>query len=175
MEETTPTVTTRSTGIRYGLILGVISILFFAIMIVASMDMNGPARWLGIPIDIVLIFLAHKYFKENGDGFMSFGQGFGISVWIGIIASAISSVSTYVYAKFIDSSFIQQMKDQQIEQMQERGMSDQEIDQAMSIAGAFMSAEAILIMGLIMGVIIMCVLGLLVTIFTQKRNPDTAI
>ena len=57
-------------------------------------------------ITIVIIFLAHKYYKDNGDGFMSYGQGIGIGFWIGLVSAVISSIFTYIYAKFIDPSFI---------------------------------------------------------------------
>src|SRR3954469_21999660 len=115
MEETstTATVSTRSVGIRYGLIMGVIGIALFVVFIAADVDIQGPARWLNVLVLAVLIFLAHKYFKDNGDGFMTIGQGTGIGFWMCLISSSISSVFTYIYVKFIDTGFIQQMMDKQ--------------------------------------------------------------
>lgn len=135
--------------------------------------MSGNARWLSFPIYIVIIFLAHKYFKENGDGFMTFGQGVGISFWMGLLSSVISSIFTYFYIKFIDGSMIQQAKDAEIEKMQNKGMSDEQIDQAMQFAAAFMTPEAFLIIGLIFGIIFIVITGLIISIFTQKKNPET--
>ena len=104
---TTPTVTTRSVGVRYGIIGGLISIAYFLVLTTAGVDMSqGIGRWAGMIITIVIIFLAHKYFKDNGDGFMSYGQGIGIGFWIGLVSAVISSIFTYIYAKFIDASFI---------------------------------------------------------------------
>ena len=45
---TTPTVTTRSAGIRYGVIGGLISIVYFLVLTTAGVDMSqGIGRWAG--------------------------------------------------------------------------------------------------------------------------------
>lgn len=168
-------VTTRSVGIRYGLMMAVLSIAFFVIMNVAGLDMQGPVGYLGWLITAVMLFLAHKYFKEEGDGFMSIGQGVGISFWAGLVSSVISSCFTYVYIKFIDSGFMEAIKDKQIQSMQERGMSDEQIDQAMKFASAFSSAEAIFIFGIVFGIIGAIIIGLIVSLFTKKNNPEMAV
>lgn len=172
MEENV-SVTTRAAGIRYGLILAVASIAFFVIMNVAGIDMQGPLSYIGWLISIALIYLAHKYFKENGDGYMTIGQGTGIGFWTGLISAFISSPFTYIYIKFIDSGFIDNIKDKQIEKMQEQGMSDEQIDQAMQFAGTFMSAEFILIMGIVGGVIMSIIFGVVISLFTKNTPPES--
>lgn len=174
MEETTqiqgPSV--KSVGLRYGVILGVVSILFFLILVLSGLDMNSPVRWVGIPINIVIIVLAHNYFKDRGDGFMSYGQGMGITFWLGLIGSAISSIFTYIYLKFIDQSMIGMIRDQQLEAMEQQGMSDEQIEQAMQYTEMFTSPEMMLVFGFIGGILMLIICGLIVTIFTQKKNPQ---
>lgn len=176
-ETTTPAVTTKSTGIRYGVIMGVVSIAYFIILNLLSVDMTqGPGSWGRYVYCAVLIFLAHKYFKDNGDSFMSYGQGIGISFWMGLISVAISSVFTYVYVKFIDPNFVQQMMDKVRQGMEEKGtMSDEQIEQAMSITGKFMTPEMMLLFGVIFGIIGTIIIGLIVTIFTQKKSPEAMV
>src|ERR1700754_1180184 len=102
MTETTETqeLTTRSTGIRYGVIYGVISIVFFLVFNLAGLDMSkGIGKYGTWLIGFVIVFLAHKYFKENGNGYMSYGQGIGISFWVGLVCSVVSSIFTYIYIK----------------------------------------------------------------------------
>ncbi|MEZ4973556.1 MAG: DUF4199 domain-containing protein [Cyclobacteriaceae bacterium] len=166
--------TVRETGIRYGLILGVISIAYFVILSVAGADMSGGiARWSGLVFTIIVFFLAHKYFKDNGDGFMSYGQGVGIGFWTSIVSSVISSAFTFIYIKFIDDTFMEMIRNNEIEKMQEKGMSDAQIEQAMGFAEAFMSPTAIVVFGVIGGIIIGVICALIVTIFTQKANPNS--
>jgi hypothetical protein len=168
-------VTTRSTGIRYGLIAGVVSIAFFLILSVSGVNITtSPLRYLGWVITAVIIFLAHQYYKQNGNGFMSYGQGIGIAMWMGIISAVISSIFTYIYVKFIDTNFMDAIKDAQMQEMAAKGMSDEQIEQAMKIASMFMSPEAMLGFGLVFGFLGTLVIALIVTIFTQKKAPETA-
>ncbi len=176
MEENIEKVTTRSVGIRYGLILSVVSIAYFLGISMAGLAGEGGIwSFIGAIPSIIVIILAHKYFKENGNGFMEFGQGFGIGFWVVLISSIVSSVFTYVYMKFIDTTFTQTMLDKSREKMAEAGnMSDAQIDQAMEFTAKFMTPEAVVGMGIVMGLIFGCIIALIVTIFTKKSNPDTS-
>lgn len=166
-------VTTRAAGIRYGLISGVISIAYFMVMVVADINMTeGIGRWASLLITGVIIYLAHKYYKENGDGFMTIGQGTGVGFWMALVSTTISSVFTYIYMKFIDNSMIQQILDKQREAMEERGMDDDQIDQAMNITEKFMTPEIMLGTGIAFGIIIVVILALLISLVTQKKNPE---
>lgn len=172
-ESTTPAVTTRSAGTRYGVIMAAISIVVFLVMSFASIDMSsGVGRWATLPIYLIVIYLAQKHFLDNGDGFMSYGQGMGITWWLALVSSVIYSIFFYVYIKFIDGSFVQMIMDKQREDMQNRGMSDEQIDQAMSFSAPFMSPEMMLVFGFIGGIIIIMICGLIVTIFTQKKGQE---
>jgi hypothetical protein len=167
--------TIKSVGMRYGAIMGVVSIIIFLVMTVSGIDINGPAKWASYPVYMVIIFLAHKYYKDNGDGYMRYSQGISIAFWMSLISSAISSVFTYIYVKFIDTGFIDMIKEKQLEQFQEKGMSDSQIEQAMKISEMFMKPEAFLIIGLIAGIIGTIIMALIVSIFTQKNSPQQAI
>ncbi|MDQ2656270.1 MAG: DUF4199 domain-containing protein [Bacteroidota bacterium] len=170
-----PQVTTRSVGVRFGLIAALIGIVYFLVLNVAGIDMTrGIWNWVGYAITLTLVILAQKQFKEKGDGYMSYGQGIGVAFWMGLVSAVISSIFTYIYIKFIDTGFLQLVKDRQIEEMQLKGMSDEQIDQGMKMAAMFMTPEAMLIYMLLGGLIITVIIALIVTIFTQKKNPEPA-
>ncbi len=178
MEEnvTVLTTTPRSAGVRYGIIYGIISIAYFLILTIADIDMTqGLGRWGGTIIAIVLVFLAHKYYKENADGFMTYGQGIAIGFWLGLVASAISSIFTYIYVKFIDESFITTIRDKAIEDMEAKGQSEEQIEMAMKFVNMFTNAEALLVMGVIFGIGLIVIIALIISIFTQKPQPETRI
>jgi hypothetical protein len=166
-------VTTRSVGIKYGLIMAVIAILYFVVMQVAGVDMSeGIGRWGSFIFYIALIVLAHKNFKENGNGFMSYGQGMGITFWLALITSVISSVFTFIYIQFIDDSFVKKLLEKQEETFIAQGMSDEQIRAAMSMTEKFMTPGMMFIFGLIGGLVMILICGLIITIFTKKTNPD---
>ncbi len=170
-----PQVTTRSVGIRFGIIAALIGIAYFLVLNVAGIDQTqGIWKWVGYAITLALVILAQKQFKDKGDGYMSYGQGIGVAFWMGIVSAVISSIFVYIYIKFIDTGFLQVVKDRQIEVMQQKGMSDEQIDQGMKIAAMFMTPEAMFMMMLLGGILITIIIALIVTIFTQKKNPEPA-
>jgi hypothetical protein len=173
---TTSTVTTRSVGVRYGIIGGLVSIAYFLVLTTAGVDMSqGIGRWAGMIITIVIVYLAHKYFKDNGDGFMSFGQGVGIGFWCGLVSAAISSIFTLIYATLIDPSFISTIREKAIADMEAKGQTQADIDRAMPFVDMFMSPLAITLMGLFFGILITIVVALIIGIFTQKPQPEQSI
>ncbi|MEJ7646295.1 MAG: DUF4199 domain-containing protein [Chryseolinea sp.] len=172
-DSSTPALTTRTVGIRFGMIFGVISIVYFLIFVLADLDMSqGLGRWGTTIISFVIVFLAHKYYKENGDGFMSYGQGIGIGFWTGMVASVVSSIFTYIYLKFIDDSFLTTIRDKAVEEMQAKGQSEEQIEMAMKFMTMFTNPEAMLVMGIVMGIITLVVVSLIISIFTQKPRPE---
>lgn len=172
---TTQRATPRSAGIRFGLIGAVISVAYFLILKVAGQDTTqGLWSWVGYIITILVVFFAHKYYKDHGDGFMSYGQGVGIAFWIGMISGLITSIFTYLYVKFFDTGFLEMIRGRQIEALQEQGMSDQQIDKVLEYSSTFMSLEAVLAYMFIGSILATVIFGLFVTIFTQKSNPEPA-
>lgn len=163
---------TRSIGFKYGLILGLISIVLFIVFDFAGLSTNSWARWVGIIPTIALIFMAHKAFKDDGDGFMSYGQGVGIGAWLSMLSALVSSVFTMLYIMFINPSYMDAAKQEQIQQLEEQGMTDAQIEQAMSFAEMFMSPGAILIFGLIGGTIIGVIISLIIAAITKEDNPQ---
>src|SRR6478735_9715517 len=107
-----PKATVMSVGIRYGLIQAVVSIAYFVGLNVAGVDMTqGFGRWANLIYTVAIVYLAHKYYKENGDGYMSIGQGTGIGFWMSLVSSVISSLFTFVYIKYIDTGYIEMILD----------------------------------------------------------------
>lgn len=165
-------ISVKQVATKYGLILGVISIALFLITVFAGLIGNQAMQYVGYIPTIILIIYAHKEFKAQGDGFMSYGQGLGIGTLTVTIGSLISTVFFYVYVKFLDSSFMEIMKDKQLEGMQEQGMSDEQIDQAMEMTGSFMTPEVLSVIGILFAVFFGFILSLIISAFTKNSNPD---
>ena len=167
-------VTASQIGFRYGLILGLIYIIYSMILQFADMDIKTMQAfgYLNYVILIVAIVLAHKAFKTGGDGFMSLGQGIGSGTLLSVVSGAISGIFSFIYIKFVDDSMLTKIKDMQIEEMEKRGMDDAQIDQAMQVAGMFMSPIAIAIMSVIAMAFFGFILSLIISLFTKKVNPS---
>lgn len=59
--------------------------------------------------------------------------------------------------------------------MIERGMDDAAVEQAMEFSAPFMTAGSFAVIALIFGIIGFVIIALIVSIFTQKRNPEMSI
>jgi len=164
--------TTKSVAKKWGIINGLISIAFFIIIDVTGQAGNQALSWVGYVIFGVIVFLAHKEFKSEGDGYMSYGQGLGIGTLAMVFSSLISSVFFFIYVSFVSTSFIEAIKENQIISMQEDGMSDAEIDQAMGFTEFFMTPVAMTVMGFIFAIFFGFIVSLLVSIFTKNQAPE---
>ena len=165
---TTASVTPRSVGVKYGLISALISVVYFLILVVSGQNaFDNKWSWIGLIVSVAIVILAHKNFKDSGNGFMTYGQGVGIAFWIALVSVAINFALTYAYVSFIDASAMEMFYDQQTEQMSMQGLQDEQIDMAISWTKTLFW-PMYLFMGLFFGVLV----GVIVSIFTQKKNPQ---
>lgn len=171
MEDTTvKTPTVRSVGIKFGLISAGFSIFFFLVLTLIGMNpFDRALSWVGLVVSIVILVLAHKQFKDQGDGFMTFGQGVGIGFWMTVISLLVGGLFTFVYAGFIDPTVMDGVYEAQRADMEEQGMADEQIDVAITWTKKLFWPFYFGI-GLFFGVL----LAVIVSIFTQKKNPQPA-
>lgn len=172
MEEIQEPASVKQVALKWGLISGVIGIAFFLIQVFTGMQGSQVLQYVGIIPFVVIVILAHNEYKKTGDGFMSFGQGLGIGTLIALISYIVSMLFFYIYIKFIDSTYIEAIKDKQVEGMMEQGMSQQQIDQAMSYSEFFFKPEMMVVMAILVGMFFAFIITLIITIFTRKSNPE---
>jgi len=175
MEENTQ-VSASSVGLRYGLFLGIGLMVYSTVLQLAGQGGNQTlTTYLLLAIVTGVIVLAQKNFKDQGDGYMSFGKGFTVGSLVLLISTLLNSLFTYVYLTLIDTAamdaIVEAGREEGIRDMEERGMSDAEIDQALELTDMFLSAE--FITGVIFLTIMFfgLILVLIITAFTQKKNP----
>lgn len=171
MENEIQAPTVKSLGMKWGVILGVVSLVFFLVTTLAGLQGESGIQWLGyIPV-IIVMYLAHKEFKDSGDGYMSYGQGLGLGTLMVAISSIISVSFAYVYIKFIDTTYMDVIKDKQVEELMKSGLSDAEIERTIEMSQSFMTPEFILIIGLLFSVFIGFLISLIVSAITKNSNP----
>lgn len=173
MEETTKTEqpTAMSVGLKYGVILGLSSIALNILMFVVGLNPfeGGWKGWIGMLLAVAIIVLAHKNFKESGSGFMTYGQGLGIAMIAFLISMVLSGIFSYVYLNFIDPSAFEAIWEKAAADMEAKGQSQEQIDMGLGW-GRKLFWVFFIVGGAFMGLI--C--GLVVSIFTQKKAPETA-
>lgn len=174
MEEATQP-STRSLGVKYGLIMGLIGIVLFVVYDMAGVPNSSSIRYLGFIPGIIVLFLAHKAFKDEGDGYMSFGQGFGIGFTASLVSSLMNAVIIYVYVSFLNTDYIDNIKAENLRTWEEQGMTDAQISQAEQFSEFMMNAGAFSIMAVIFGLIGGVIMSLIVSAITKKQDPQEVI
>ena len=163
---------TRSIGIKYGAIQGFIGIIMFIGTDLTGNVGNQAIQWISLAIFLGVLYMAFQEYKKLGDGFMSFGQGTGIGTWAVLISSLINAPFSYIYISFVNPTIIDTIREQQIMQFEEQGMSDAQIEQTMEFTSMFLSPGAIALMGLIFGFIFGFIATLIMAAILKKNRPE---
>ena len=171
MEEYTEEPSTKQIVIKWGLILALISIAL-ALTTYITQTVGGGLNWVGGVVTIIVIVLAHREYKSQGDGYMTFGKGLGIGTLVSVVSSVVSTIFSYIYLKFVDLAYMDIVREEQIREMEKTGMSDAEIDQALEFTSFFSTPEFILIIGIFGGVLIGFILSLIISAFTKNNDPS---
>jgi glucan phosphoethanolaminetransferase (alkaline phosphatase superfamily) len=162
--------TVKQVGLKYGIYLALVSIIYTLILQISGLAANQSLGYVGIIFMVVALILAHRDFKRSNE-YMSYGQGLGIGMIIVSISSVLSSIFSYIYIKFVDSSMLDVIREQGMAQMEKRGMSDAQIEQAMEMQAKFTTPEMILIFGILGGIFFGFIVSLIITAFTKKTPP----
>ena len=172
MEEPIEKSSTKQVSIKWGLIAAIVAIVFFIILTLTETDTSPWAGWIGLIPFIIIVVLAHKEFKEGGDGFMSYSKGLGIGTLVALVSAVVSGIFRYIYIKFVDEGYFERIEEQTIRQLEERGLSDSEIEAALEISSNFTNPEISLVFGIVGGVFFGFILSLIITAFTKNSNPE---
>lgn len=161
--------TAMSVGLRYGLILSAVSIIYMLLLIVlgASPFEQDWKGYISIIFVIGVVVLAHKYFKENGDGYMAYGQGFGIAFLTVFVSTIVGMIFSYIYINFVDPSVFDAIWEKAAADMEEKGQSQEAIEMGME-----WGRKLFWVFYLLGSVFWGTLVGLIVTIFTQKKRPE---
>lgn len=158
-----------SVGLRYGLILSAISIAYMLIVIImgSSPFEQDWKSYLSFIWIIGAIVLAHKYFKENGDGYMSYGQGFGIGFLTCLVSIIVGMIFSYIYINFVDQSIFDAVWEKAAADMEAQGQSQEAIEM-----GLEWGRKLFWVFYLLGGAFWCTIISLIVAIFTQKKRPE---
>jgi hypothetical protein len=164
METNSTTVTSTSVGLRYGLLVGLVSIIFSFVLFVTQAD-QSPVRWLGLVILIGGMVMAHNAYKQANDGFMNYAEGLGIGALMSVVSGVLSTAFSYVYMGRIMDTTRAKMEAQ-------GNMTDDQIDQAMTMAQKFSSGGWMVLFGILGSLLFGFLIALVVSAITKNSKPE---
>jgi hypothetical protein len=157
----------------YGAILGFVGILVGVIFYVMDLAAVSWTQWVSLLISLVImIYLLVNYKKEYLGGYASFGQIWTMTFVIGIIATIIGAIYTYILMGIIDPELIDKMRIAAEQKMLNNPrIPEAYMDTALERLEKSMSLNRIMIMSMIFGPVSWAILGLIIAAFVKKKNP----
>lgn len=172
MENTATPVSTSAVAVRYGILTGLVSVIISFVLNMAELE-QSPARWLTTIVLIVGIVLAHKFFKQQNGGFLTYGQGLSIGTIISVVVGVLSAIFSYIYINFIDTSFTARLIEKARADMEAQGrMTDAQIDQAMIWTTKLMNGPLMVAMVVFMIVLMGFLASLVISAVTKNPRPE---
>lgn len=107
--------------------------------------------------------------QKNG-GLLTFGQGFKISLFCGIIAGLINSVYTYIYMKYISPEMVDKIKEVAINEMASSGQTEEQIKIGLKTMDILMQPGVMAIMIVFMIPIYCMIIGLILAAIFKKEQ-----
>jgi prepilin signal peptidase PulO-like enzyme (type II secretory pathway) len=157
-------------AIRFGVIAALVGILYSLVLQLTDNVGNFGLGLLSYVITIVVLTIAINNYKKENNGFLSFKEGFSIGLIFIAIQSLLVSVYSYIYTKFIDTAFLENLKELQKVEMEKRGMSDDQIDQAMAISEWAFNPEISAVSGFVFNLFVGLIISLIVVAFMKKES-----
>lgn len=159
------------TAALYGLYLGIVLTLFYVILYVLGQSLNKSLALISYPLLAIGITMAQINYRDRElNGTISYGQSVGFGVALMFFVGIITTLYNLIIFK-TDPSLIEQAKTMQEEAMLQKGMSEDQIEAAMSITSKMFTPGWMAIMGLFGSVIIGTIISLITSIFV-KRQPN---
>jgi hypothetical protein len=170
MTETQPTVS--SVALKYGLFGALASVVFTAILLISGVKVSGWIGSLGYIILIAFMVIAMKEYKSQNNGYMSYGQGLGIGTLVALAFGVLGGVFMFIYTSFIDTNYTSNLMDEQRIELEERGMSDEQIEQAITMGESFSSPAMMVVWSIVGYLIIGFIISLIVSAVMKNNRPE---
>lgn len=174
------TASMNATITRYGLIGGLVFIVYALIGILTGISSPGAGfGMLGLNLVISLVLyvglmvVAVRFHRDKElGGFIAFGRAFAVAFLVALIAGLLSQLFSFVYMNYIDPEYLKSITED-MEGMYERlGMNEEQIEAAMEQLSKSMTPSRMLIQGLIYQVVMGGIVAAIVAAVMKKNRPE---
>jgi hypothetical protein len=161
------------TSMNYGLITGLVIIVYSVILYFTGMYLNQTMGYLTILILAVCIFLCSKQYRDNtNNGAITFGQAFSLGILIGIFASILLGFFTFLEITFIDPTIIDKQLDLMQEKLLTKGMTEDQVELAINMSKKWMTPGMMFLASILSFTLWSAIISLATSALLKKnKNP----
>ena len=171
MEDNDPK--TGKYALNFGLLLGVVSVIFAFMLYTADMHYQGgiPIMLISLSLSLAALIIAMIQFKKANSGYMTFGQALKIGVGVCLIGGIIGIIFNQIMANVIDPDMMAKAMEFQKNQLLETTkMTVEQVDAQMEMGKSFSTPTMQIVFGLIFSVVIGFVLSLVPALVLKKNE-----
>lgn len=156
----------------YGLYSALISIASLVIMYVANVDKSWILSIASFILGVLIYVYGIRAYKLSNANVLSIGQAIKVGLAIAVIGGLITAIYSYVHYEFIYPEFIEMQMETAQEQMLERNpnMTQEQIDQAMSMSAPFMTSTFFSVMSIIGALVFGLIVSLIAGLIMRSDN-----
>lgn len=167
---------TSSFALRYGLILGLISVVFGLMIYFLEMHYQNNTK-IGIVsllISSVVIILGLLAFRKANQGFISLSQALKTGLGIALVSGIISVLYQIILVTVIDPDTIQKTIDFQIDKikMEQPELPAQTLNQIESMQKKLTSPAIMAAIGIIFSLFFGFIISLIAGLIVKKSRPE---
>ncbi|WBU88751.1 DUF4199 domain-containing protein [Cellulophaga omnivescoria] len=170
MEENTPK--TGKYALKYGLMLGGISIAFVLMLFSLDMHYQGGAMvfLISVLLSLAFIIIGMLQFKKDNGGFISVGQALKVGVGISLIGGIIGVIFNQILAGVIDPDFMTKATEYQKGMLLESGLSMEQIEANIEMSKPFQTPVMQILFGLLYSIVAGFLLSLIPAFLIKKQE-----
>lgn len=160
-------------SLKFGLMTGGALILVSLLFYVMDIPRDSWIQYLSFLLLIGGIILGTVQFRDkHSGGFLSYGRCLGSGVLISLAVGVVMAVYIYLFFKFFDPGEIAKMIEMAEQGMVDKGMNDQQIDQAMAMSSKMMTPAIMAVLNIFSMVFWGTIFSLIISIFLKKNDES---
>jgi hypothetical protein len=158
-------------SIGYSVIISLAVIVLSLILFLLNLDKGSGLEYISYLILIGGLWLAQlNYRNKYLGGYITYGQAFTLGLWVSLFLSIIMGIYTFVFFKYINPGGMEEAMSIAEQKMMDKGMTDLEIEQGMTMARKFSGVGMWTFMAVAGNFILGLIFSLITAIFVKKEN-----
>lgn len=163
-------------SVKWGAIGGLITVAFGVLSYLLNLTESKSMQYMGVLILLaVVIFALFEYRDKENGGFARLGELLKVGVLTILIIAVVSAIWNYVFVTFLDTDFIRRTLLQTEIQMENEGLPEEQIKQAMKMTKMLMTPFYMAIISFFSTAILGSIVSLVGALILKKERPEAVL